>query len=917
MTPRHPVPTLLLVLTCCATPPTANSAKAPPGAVPAPPGIVVAPQGLGPVAPTGLRLPDTLKPLAQRVELTIVPSSPSFEGTTELDVELATATDVVWLNVRALTVKTASARVGNAESSAQLFPSPERVALRFPRAIGPGRATLRLAFSGVLSSTEDAGVFHQQEGGDWYAMTQFEETDARRAFPCVDEPSSKIPWELTLRVPKDMVAVSNSPISSTEAAGEGMKRVHFAPTKPLPSYLVAFGVGPYDFVDARPAGVNKIPMRVYVPKGRAAEAAYAARTSPEILETLEAYFGVPYPYEKLDMLAIPLTVHFGAMENAGLVTVASAQLLARKENETLKFQRTWGIYAAHEFAHQWFGDLVTLAWWNDIWLNEAFATWMENNVLVSWAPSWGMDVVEVADRSEAANADTLLTARSIRQPIETYDDINNAFDGITYQKGAAIIRMFETYLGKDKFQKGVQNYLRAHAYGNATAPDFLAAISEAAGSDVAPAFDTFLDQSGVPQLTVQLVCGRGKTPELQLAQERLLPLGTTTADDRRWQVPVCARWSTGGKGHQACTLMTSKSTTLPLEGKGCPEWVLPNAAYAGYYRLNLKGNLLKTLVTRGRAALTHAETVGLLGDVAALVSAGRYPEADGMELATRFSDSSDRQTVEVAIALATVRPEFLEGTTEKAYPVWVRKHFGPRARALGMQARKGESEDTRLLRPLLVSFVARRGEDPTLIAAARSMTERWLKDPASVDPDMVNTALGIAGNFGDATLHTALVERVKSSQDRATRTRLLTALAAFRDPAMVKANLALLEAAPIDPRELVRLLYGTLHYPGAADLAFHEVSEHFDLLASREPERTVTNLFLAGVAFCDAKHRAAVEAAFGPRAEKVLGGKRVLAQTLETIDLCIANRAVQVPSITPYLAASPRRGRGSAAAGQP
>ncbi len=916
MTPRHPVPTLLLVLTCCATP-HRQFREGTAGAVPAPPGIVVAPQGLGPVAPTGLRLPDTLKSLAQRVELTIVPSSPSFEGTTELDVELATATDVVWLNVRALTVKTASARVGNAESSAQLFPSPERVALRFPRAIGPGRATLRLAFSGVLSSTEDAGVFHQQEGGDWYAMTQFEETDARRAFPCVDEPSSKIPWELTLRVPKDMVAVSNSPISSTEAAGEGMKRVHFAPTKPLPSYLVAFGVGPYDFVDARPAGVNKIPMRVYVPKGRAAEAAYAARTSPEILETLEAYFGVPYPYEKLDMLAIPLTVHFGAMENAGLVTVASAQLLARKENETLKFQRTWGIYAAHEFAHQWFGDLVTLAWWNDIWLNEAFATWMENNVLVSWAPSWGMDVVEVADRSEAANADTLLTARSIRQPIETYDDINNAFDGITYQKGAAIIRMFETYLGKDKFQKGVQNYLRAHAYGNATAPDFLAAISEAAGSDVAPAFDTFLDQSGVPQLTVQLVCGRGKTPELQLAQERLLPLGTTTADDRRWQVPVCARWSTGGKGHQACTLMTSKSTTLPLEGKGCPEWVLPNAAYAGYYRLNLKGNLLKTLVTRGRAALHPRRDGGASrrrrrpGERWPLPRSRRNGARHALQRLERPADGGGGHRA------GHGPPGVPRGDDGEGLPGLGTETFRPTCagpRNAGTQGRE-------------------RGHPSLATVAGELRGPAWRGPDAHRGGTVHDRALaegpGLRGpghgehrsrhrrQFRGRDAAHCVGGAGEVEPDRATRTRLLTALAAFRDPAMVKANLALLEAAPIDPRELVRLLYGTLHYPGAADLAFHEVSEHFDLLASREPERTVTNLFLAGVAFCDAKHRAAVEAAFGPRAEKVLGGKRVLAQTLETIDLCIANRAVQVPSITPYLAASPRRGRGSAAAGQP
>jgi cytosol alanyl aminopeptidase len=894
---------LLLPLLCCATSPAPEPAKA--AALPPPAGIVLAPPGEAPEPPPGLRLPATLKPLAQRVELTLVPSAEGFEGTTELEVELASATDVLWLNAKELQVKKASARVGDTESVAQVLLSPERVALRFARALGPGRATLHVDFTGLISKTDDSGVFHQQEGGDWYAMTQFEETDARRAFPCVDEPSAKIPWEVTLRVPKDLVAVSNTPIASTEAAGEGMKRVRFARTKPLPSYLVAFAVGPYDFVDARPAGANKVPMRIYTPRGRAAEAAYAARTSPEILETLEAYFGVPYPYEKLDLLAIPLTVHFGAMENAGLVTVASGRLLARKENESLYFQQTWASYAAHEFAHQWFGDLVTLAWWNDIWLNESFATWMENNVLDAWAPKWGFNVVEVTDRSTVANADTLVTARSIRQPIETYDDINNAFDGITYQKGASVIRMFETYLGKERFQKGVQHYLRAHANGNATAADFLAAISEATGQDVAPAFDTFLDQSGVPELTVQLSCAPGKKPQLGLAQQRLLPVGTTATTDRLWQVPVCARWSSGGKQDRTCVLMTSPTATLPLAGTGCPDWVLPNAGYAGYYRLNLKGNLLKTLVTRGRASLTTPETVGLLGDVEALVKAGHFPEGDGMELSMHFSGASERWVVEQAIQLATVRPDFLQGAAGKAYPAWVRRHFGARARALGMQARPGEDEDTRLLRPQLVPFDAIRGEDAPLIAAAQTTTARWLKDPTSVDPDMDFAALRIAGAFGGQSLHATLVERLKATSDRATRTRLLAGLGAFREPDLVKANLALLQTSSVDPREFLRPLFRDApQWPVPRALVFQEVAQNFDRFASYLPERSVAYLFIVGASFCDAKHRAEVEAAFGPRAEKTLGGKREVAQTLEAVDLCIADRAAQEPSISRYLARS-------------
>ncbi len=904
---------LLALLVCCATPSAPPSAPA----VPAPAGIVVAPDS-APQPPQGLRLPATQKALAQTVELTLAPASSSFEGTTELQMELASATDVVWLNARQLTVHKASARVGEQELPAKVFLSPERVALRFAHPLPAGQLTLRLAFSGLVSSTEDSGVFHQQEGGDWYLMTQFEETDARRAFPCIDEPTAKIPWDLTLRVPQKLTVVANTPIASEESGGPGVKRVHFQRTKPLPSYLVAFAVGPYDVVDARPAGRNKVPMHIYVPRGRGAEAAYAARTSPELLETLEAYFGIPYPYEKLDLLAIPLTVHFGAMENAGLVTVASYRLLARKENQSLVFEQTWAIYAAHEFAHQWFGDLVTMEWWNDIWLNEAFASWMENKAVDAWAPGWGMKVVEVQDRSQAANSDTLVTARSVRQPVESYDDISNAFDDITYQKGASILRMFASYLGPEKFRQGVQRYLTAHADGNATAADFLAAISEASGQDVGSAFESFLDQSGVPELTVQLSCAKGKTPELLLAQKRLLPVGTSITGERQWQVPVCARWSSGGnQQRRACTLLTSATSSLPLRGGPCPSWVLPNAGYNGYYRLHLEGNLLHALVTRGRASLSAAETVGLLGDVNALVTAGRLPQSEGLQLSSHFVDEGNWQLVEEAIRLATVRPDFLEGAAAKAYPAWVRRHFGARARALGLKPRAGESEDIRQLRPQLVRFVARLGEDPLLIRAAQALTAQWLQDPTSVDPEILNTALVIAGTFGDAALHSTLVERLKTSPDRATRYRLVLALGAFRDPALVQANMALIEAGPVDPRELVGGFHGPVEWassheplgllsravlwPPTRQVVFQAVADHFESFASRLPERSAGNLFYVGSAFCDASHRAAVEAAFAPRAEKAIGGKRELAQTLESIDLCIADRAVQLPALSAYL----------------
>ncbi|HSP18131.1 MAG TPA: M1 family metallopeptidase, partial [Myxococcaceae bacterium] len=602
----------------------------------------------------------------------------------------------------------AVARVGGQEIRAEpiLF-GDQRLALRFPRPLPTGPLGLVLAFRGTQFTQEDSGIFRQQSGGDWYVFTQFEQTDARRAFPCVDDPSAKIAWELTLRVPVGLTAVSNSPVVGETPAAEGMKDVRFRRTRPLPPYLVAFGVGPFEITDARPAGKKQVPVRIIAPRGRGFETAWAARVSPEILEGLESYFGMAYPYEKLDVLAIPFTVQFGAMENVGLVTFAESLVLTRPDQDDVERRRAYAEVAAHEFAHQWFGDLVTAAWWDDIWLNESFATWMETKVIERWAPSWGMAAKRVAQRNAAASADALVSARVIRQPIRSYDDVQNAFDAITYEKGAAVLRMFEEWVGRETFRRGIQRYLQAHADGNATARDFLRAISESAGRDVAPAFDSFLDRPGVPRIQATVRCGTDGAM-LQLAQDRWLPSGSTGDRTGVWQIPVCTRWSTKGKVQSRCTLLDTPTAAVKLEQRACPDWVLPNAGYAGYFRLQLDPRSRARLVQA--SSLTDPEWVGLLGDADALVRGGALPRSEGLQLAARRAGAKELSVLEAAISLATVREDFLPGRLGPAYAAWVRRVFGPQARALGFSRKPAEDDDAQLSRPVLARFVAERGE---------------------------------------------------------------------------------------------------------------------------------------------------------------------------------------------------------------
>jgi alanyl aminopeptidase len=905
----------VLVLAACA----ADRSAAPPPRTAQPPVAATPPAPPPLVDPPGIQLPRTFRPADQRVVLTVVPSAPGFSGRTEIDGTLDAATDVVWLNADALEVTSAVARIGTDQVRGEPVARPdERVALRFPRQLPPGPLTLALEFKGTQFTQEDSGIFRQQSGGDWYAFTQFESTDARRAFPCVDEPAAKIPWEVTLRVPVGLTAVSNTPVVSESPLGEGLKEVRFRQTRPLPSYLVAFGVGPFEMKEARPAGKKRVPVRIVAPRGRAHEAAWAARVTPEILEGLEDYFGIAYPYEKLDVLAIPFTVQFGAMENVGLVTFREALVLTPAEHDRVERRRDYAKVAAHEFAHQWFGDVVTAAWWDDIWLNEAFATWMETKVIERWAPAWGMAAERVEQRNAAARADSLVSARVVRQPVNSYGEVKNAFDSITYEKGAAVLRMFEQWVGPETFRRGIQGYLRAHADGNATARDFLRAISEAAGRDVAPAFDTFLEHPGVPRVQATVRCGP-QGAVLQLAQDRWLPAGSTGDRAAIWQIPVCTRWSTKGKEQTRCTLLDTPRAELKLEPRRCPDWVLPNAGYAGYYRLQLDPPWRARLVRASK--LDDAELVGLLGDTEALVRGGAISRAEGLQLAARHAGAREHHVLEAAIKLATVREDFLAGRLGPAYAAWVRRVFGPRARALGFRSKPAEDDEVQLTRPELTGFVARRGEDPQLVAEARALAEAWLSQPRAVAPEMVSPVLETAGRFGGRDLHQTLVERLDRTADIDTRDWLIRGLASTRVPELLDENVALATSGRLNPREISELLVGSKWKEAQAPLdstvgrsrTLTGVDRSWDTLVALMPRGGLTRFLSLVGESCSTDERADAERAFGPRAKRMLGGPRRFALSLEKLDLCIAQRSREIPELERFF--PPPRPRAAPASG--
>ncbi|QSQ21909.1 M1 family metallopeptidase [Pyxidicoccus parkwayensis] len=857
--------------------------------------------------PPELRLPGDVRPTGYTVELTVDPKATTFQGTSDIDLEVAKSTSVIWLHGKGLVVKQATLlQDGAAIDVKPVKGGTDFLGFTLAKPVGVGAAKLRVVYEGIASEKETDGAFRVNEGGDWYVYTQFEPIDARRVFPSFDEPGFKVPWQLTFHVPAGNVAVTNTPQLTEETGADGSRTFHFARTQPLPSYLIAFGVGPFDFHPAEPSGKKKVKTRIITPRGRAVEATYAAEVTPQILGALEDYFGIPYAYEKLDVLAVPLLG--GAMEHPGLVTFNSRLILSKPEEDTPGRQRAFSNTQVHELAHQWFGDLVTMAWWDDLWLNEAFATWMTPRIIETWRPTWDAPVERVNERSGALDSDSLLSARRIRQPIESQNDIVNAFDGITYGKGAAVLSMTEEWLGRDVFRRGIQRHLKAHAHGNATAKDFLSALDTESGKDVSGMMSTFLDQGGAPLVTATLECGAAGN-KVVLTQTRYLRLGSKSPGPQSWRTPVCVDYAVGKKESRACTLMEGERAELPLpDAKACPAWVFPNSEGAGYYRMQLAGEAATKLSKSGLDSLSRTERVAFLGDVQALAMAGSLPAAEALALAARTANDKDRVVTEASLEmldLASRRliPEAKE--TERAR--FLRETYGPRARQLGFTPRQGESEDTRLLRPWLVRLAGKDGADPKLVAEARSLADAWLKDRKAVAPEMVDTVLAIAAGHGDAAFQQKLITAVHAEKERKTRQQLLMALGNFSDPTLTKQSLALMFDKELDPRETGMLLFfGSQQNPRTMDVAFDFVKENYDRLVGDSPDALLPKdaagrMAFVGRGFCDAGKRQQVADFFTERSAKAPGGPRMLAQVLESVDQCTSLKEAQGKSVESFL----------------
>jgi len=737
------------------------------------------------------RLPRHVAPT--RYELRLEPdlSTATFTGSEVVTVVVSEATSEIVLNAVELSITEGvitGERGETYRASVSLDEKLERCRLGFDGRLTPGPWQLRLAFRGILN--DKLRGFYRSTYKDaagatrTLAATQFEATDARRAFPCWDEPSFKAVFACTLVIDPALIAVSNTRVTS-ERVERGKKVVAFAETIRMSTYLVAFVVGELEATD--PVHVGKTPIRVWCVPGKRRLAGFGLKAAATSLGFFESYYGLPYPGDKLDLLAIP-DFAAGAMENLGAITFRETALLVDEREATHSELERVADVVAHENAHMWFGDLVTMSWWNGIWLNEAFATFMEMLAVDAWKPEWKRWNTFGVSRAAAFTVDSLWSTRPIEYEVRAPRDADAMFDVLTYEKGASVLRMLEQYLGGDGFRAGVREYLRAHAYANADTGDLWAALGRVSGVDIPGVMDAWIFKPGFP-----LVSARQEGTDLVLSQQRFTSLPEpppfitpTDGTDQRWQVPVQLRLgATGGTASERVLLIDAETRIALPRGL---QWALVNAGGHGFYRVRYANDLLEALLQR-LDTLAPIERFNLVGDTWAAATVGLMPPTDYLELATRFHGERDRNVWTILLASLGSLNRILLPADRPRLEAFARALLAPIVTDLGWAPRAGEDDLTRQLRADVLRAMGTLGNDPVTQTRAAGLYADWLRDPTTVDPNVLPALIAILAHAGDASRYAEFLQRFRTAGTPQDEQRYLYALVGFRQPELIAQTL--------------------------------------------------------------------------------------------------------------------------------
>ena len=843
------------------------------------------------------RLPRTVAPYHYRIRIEPDLAEATFEGTEQINVEFTEPTDRVVLNAIELDLHEAwlvGESDGRVEAEVEYYEETQRVSLRFPRLIPSGLWKLHCRFSGVLNDQLRGfyrSTFVDLEGREQViATTQFEATDARRAFPCWDEPDFKATFGITLVVPDDLVAVSNGGEVSRKPAGDGKVAVTFADTIRMSTYLVAFVVGPFEVTE--PVDVDGVPLRIVAPRGKMHLAGYALECSRFCLEYLAAYYGIPYPGDKVDMVAIP-DFAFGAMENLGCITYRESALLVDESTATSSEKMRVLDVIGHELAHMWFGDLVTMKWWNGIWLNEAFATFLEMKATDAHRPEWKRWLEFAAvERPWAFKVDELAGTRPVEFEVRSPHDAEAMFDALTYGKGSAVLRMMEQHIGEQPFREGVGAYLRSHAYGNTETADLWRALDEASGMPVGEVMDTWILQGGYPQVVVKAEDGH-----VSFEQQRFL-LIPNPDDLSVWKAPIQIRGVAGGTPLRAKLLLGSSPTVLPVEGP--VEWVVANAGGHGFYRTFYDPPLREALVER-LYELDPVERFTLVDDTWAFVESGQMGVASFLRLAPALAEETEQAVWGAVLGgVSAIGHHLVTDDVRPRYEGWVSEMAAPLAGRLGWSPEDGESDLVRRLRGRIINALGSLANDPETIEEARATYERVVADPSTVDPEVATAALYVCAAHGDAKTYQDYLHRHTNAANPQDAMKYLRALASFDDIAAVDRTFDLIQDGTIRNQDTSWVLARMLTNRVSGSYAWFRLHQVWPGLAEELPPMTHSRMVEGLPALSGPDTAMDVEAFFAehplPTADKALR------QKLERLRALVMMRERETSAVTKALA---------------
>jgi alanyl aminopeptidase len=862
--------------------------------------------------PLGM-LPRTIVPSHYHLAFTIDPAKADFSGHTEIEAEVRRSQTSFFIDALDIRVRRAVAKLpSGTEIPARYRQVHESgvAILSFAKPLPKGHVTLAFDYAAPFN-TSLSGLYKVVDRGDAYAFTQFENTDARRAFPSFDEPGFKTPFDVTVTAPSADKVIGNTPVVHSALAGQGATRWVFETTKPLPTYLVALAVGPLDVVDAGdvpPNQYRKYPLhlRGIAAKGRGPKLHYALSLTPAVVTALENYYGIGYPFQKLDTLAVP-DFAAGAMENSGAITYRE-QLLLMDDNAPLEQRRSSLTVQAHEIAHQWFGDLVTPHWWDDIWLNESFATWMEYKISQAVRPDQDFAHDTLISSLGVMRLDELPSARQIHNPVNTPDDIDNAFDDITYSKGGAVLSMFESFVGPEQFRKGIHAYLTKFAYRNATAQDFIGTIARATGHpEIVPAFDAFIDQPHIPLVQTRLTCG-AEAAVFSIKETVYRPVGIDLPQGM-WQVPMCI----DAAGAKKCEIVGLVPKDISLNRK-CPVEVFPNVSGAGYYRFTLAEPQWQEAI-RNAAALSDSDRLTLFHNVNAALRAGQLSAADFYSVIRTLAPvagwdllfSDHRDTFDLTDVLHDLRVTVLTPQGLAAQQAFVRAQFGRRLQQVGLSAKVGETASDALLRAQLVQLLVDEGRDTAVIAplakAARSYLESGGKE-SSLAPELRQEALRAGVIAEGVPFEDLLIKAMQNSTDEYFIQSALYALAGAEDQATLNRVLTMTLTPRIRTGDLRYVQRYFSAEPAAKRALWTWFKANFAAL-----EKRLSRYGMAGTPDiqkfgCDAADKADLHAFFAPKLTELEGIPRVLNEDEERIDRCMAFKTAKGAEINAAVMAS-------------